>query len=80
MSIYWYDDNGGVQVPKEWNLEYCAEGIWHEFKPYITDQFGTAKDQFNMVHPAEAITAEALRINMTPKEDATVGILEFVIE
>ena len=80
VSIYWYDDNGGVQVPKEWGMEYLADGAWHEFKPYITDQFGTAKDQFNMVHPAEPVTAEALRVNMTPKADATVGILELEIE
>lgn len=80
VSIYWYNDSGGVQVPKEWNIEYLADGVWHEFKPYITDHFGTAKDQFNMVHPAEPITAEALRINMMPRDDAALGILEFVVE
>lgn len=80
VSIYWYDDKGGVQVPQQWGMEYLSGGEWHEFIPYITDNFGTAIDQFNMVHPAEAIEAEALRINMTPKREAAVGILEMFIE
>ncbi len=81
VSVYWYDDNGGVQAPKSWNIEYFADGGWHEYKPYITDQFGTALDQFNVVHPLEPVVAEALRINMTPKDkDTAVGILELTIE
>ncbi len=81
VSVYWYDDNGGVQLPKEWSIDYFANGEWHEYKPYITDHFGTARDQFNMVHPAEPVTAEALRVNMTPKsKDTAVGILEITIE
>ncbi|MBQ3247165.1 MAG: glycoside hydrolase family 127 protein [Alistipes sp.] len=81
VSVYWYDDKGGVQLPKEWSIDYLANGEWHEYKPYITDHFGTALDQFNMVHPAEPIVAEALRLNMTPKDkDTAVGILELTIE
>lgn len=81
VSVYWYDDNNGVQIPKTWSIDYFADGEWHEFKPYITDHFATALDQFNMVHPDEPITAEALRLNMTPKDkDTAVGILELTIE
>ena len=58
-----------------------VNGEWHEYTPYLTDQFGTALDQFNVVHSAEAIEAEALRINMTPKDNNTaIGILELIIE
>ena len=81
VSVYWYDDDRGVKVPKEWSMEYLSNGEWHEFKPYITDNFGTSIDQFNMVHPSESVTAEALRINMTPlNKDVAVGILEIEIE
>ena len=81
VSVYWYDDDRGVKVPKEWSMEYLSNGKWHEFKPYITDNFGTTIDQFNMVHPSESVTAEALRINMTPlNKDVAVGILEIEIE
>ncbi len=81
VSVYWYDDNSGVRVPAEWSIDYLANGEWHEFVPYITDHFGTAIDQFNMVHPSESITAEALRLNMTPQnKNVAVGILELIIE
>lgn len=80
VSVYWYDDKGGVQRPVEWNMEYFVDGKWQEFKPYITDRFGIELDQFNMVHPASAIEAEALRLHITPKKDSSVGILELTIE
>jgi hypothetical protein len=33
-----------------------------------------------MVHPAEPIQADAIRLNIQPKKEATVGILEVTIE
>jgi hypothetical protein len=80
VSVYWYDDKGGVQPPVEWNMEYRSEGKWYKYVPYITDSFGVALNQFNMVHPASAITADALRLNITPRKDSTAGILELVVE
>lgn len=80
VSVYWYDDKGGVQRPVEWNIDYFVDGEWHEFKPYVTDRFGVELDQFNMVHPAEPIEAEALRINMIPKAESSIGILELLVE
>ena len=80
VSVYWYDDKGGVQRPVEWSMEYFVDGKWHEFKPYVTDRFGIELDQFNMVHPDAAIEAEALRLNITPKKESSVGILELVVE
>lgn len=80
VSVYWYDDKGGVQRPVEWNMEYFVDGKWQEFKPYITDRFGIELDQFNMVHPASAIEAEALRLHITPKKESSVGILELTVE
>ena len=56
------------------------DGKWQEFKPYITDRFGIELDQFNMVHPASAIEAEALRLHITPKKESSVGILELTVE
>lgn len=80
VSVYWYDDKGGVQLPVSWNMEYQSNGQWHPFKLYVTDRYGTQPDQFNMVHPAEPIKADALRLNIRPKADATAGILEVTIE
>lgn len=80
ISVYWYDDEGGVQLPKAWNIEYHENGQWHKFKLYVTDHYGIQKDQFNMVHPAESIKADAIRLNIKPKDYAAVGILEVTVE
>ena len=80
VSVYWYDDKGGVQLPTEWSLEYRTGGEWKTWQLYNTDNYNLFADQYNMVHPAEPIKADAIRINATPKSDSTVGILEVVIE
>lgn len=80
VSVYWYDDKGGVQVPVEWSMEYRNGGKWQAFKPYVTDHFGVAADQFNMVHPSESITTDALRLNITPRKESSIGILELIVE
>ena len=80
VSVYWYDDKGGVQLPTEWSLEYRIGGEWKPWQLYNTDNYNLFIDQYNMVHPAEPIKADAIRINMIPKADAAVGILEVVIE
>lgn len=80
VSVYWYDDAGGVQVPAAWSVEYMSDGKWVEYKPYVTDCFGTEIDKFNMVHPAEPVKTDLLRLKMKPKANATVGILELTVE
>ena len=80
VSVYWYNDNGGVQYPTQWSMEYRNNGQWHEFKPYVTDSFGVQPDQFNMVHPAVPIVADALRLNISAQEKSSVGILELIVE
>lgn len=80
VSVYWYDDRGGVQVPESWSLEYMERGEWKQFPIYVTDEYRVLKDQYNMVHPGEDITAEALRLHIIPKADAAAGILSVQIE
>lgn len=80
VSVYWYDDKGGVQQPMSWSMEYKDGDEWKEFKPYITDRFGIELDQYNMVHPASEIKTKALRLKIQPKKDSTVGILELIVE
>ena len=80
VSVYWYDDGTGVKLPAAWRMEYRSEGVWHEFRPYVTDRFDVAADRFNVVHPAENVTADALRLHLTPRRDAAVGILEIEVD
>ncbi len=80
VSVYWYDDKGGVQVPVSWKMKYKSGDEWKEFKPYITDRFGVEPDQYNMVHPDKEISTKALRLKIQPKKESTVGILELIVE
>ena len=80
VSVYWYNDNGGVKLPKSWTLDYMKDGQWVPMHLYTTDSYGIVGDQYNMVHPSKPITTEAIRINVTPVADASVGILEVEIE
>ncbi len=80
IMVYWYEDNKGVMRPASWRAEYLYNGEWHEYKPYITDQFGVLIDQFNMVHPDKEIRAKAIRLIATPQSGKAVGILEAIVE
>ena len=80
VSIYWYDDKGGVQIPVSWNLEYRQDGQWKPWTLYNTDRYNCFPDQFNMVHPAAPVKGDAIRVTMQPKPDSTVGILEMLVE
>ncbi|TKG93586.1 hypothetical protein EYV94_17150 [Puteibacter caeruleilacunae] len=80
ISVYWYDDQGGVQVPQSWSLEYYKDGRYMPFELYVTDSYNSFKDQYNMVHPANELSCDRIRILMTPKANAAVGILDVEID
>lgn len=80
LSVYWYDDNGGVQIPKSWKLEYKNDGKWNDFPLYVTDEYEVQKNQYNMVHPGKPIITDALRLQIQSRPDAAVGILSIDIE
>ncbi len=80
ISVYWYDDNGGVQIPQSWSLKYFENNSWKPFPIYVTDSYSVFKDQFNMVHPGKDITTDRLQIHINAKKDAAVGVLEVKIE
>lgn len=80
ISVYWFDDDGGVKVPLEWSLEYEHEGSWHPFPLYLTDAYNLFRDQFNMVHPGREVITEKIRLLMTPQPESAVGLFEINIE
>lgn len=80
IGVYWYDDKGGVQAPQKWSLEVRSNGTWQPFKLYVTDSYQVKPDQYNVIHPAAALTADAIRIKMRPKPDAAVGILDVDVQ
>lgn len=81
VSVYWYNDNGGVQLPGAWHLEAPAAGGWKKIEIYNTDQYSALADNYNVVHPAEKLSTDTLRIVMQPRHDQTsVGILALEID
>ncbi|MCT4646162.1 MAG: glycoside hydrolase family 127 protein [Carboxylicivirga sp.] len=80
IGVYWYNDNGGVRVPKSWSLEYWHGTHWHKFPIYVTDSYSTFLNQYNVVHPGKEIITEKIRINIQPQKEAAVGVLDIVIE
>jgi len=78
VNVYWYDDNNEVRVPKTWNIEYLDESNkWQKYPLYLTDSYSVLKDQYNVVRTAEkSINTKALRINIKPQDNSSVGILK----
>jgi DUF1680 family protein len=76
VSVYWYNDNGGVQLPGAWHIEAPAAGGWERVDIYNTDQYSVLADDYNTVHPAETLKTRKLRLVMRPRHNETcVGIL-----
>jgi len=80
VGVYWMQDRKDVMFPAEWSLEIEQDGKWKPFELYTTDRYETRANQYNVVHPAATIRCDAIRVLMTPKEDACVGILEMIAE
>lgn len=76
VGVYWMQDREDVKFPEEWSLEIERDGEWKPFELYTTDKYDMRANQYNVVHPAASLKCDAIRILMTPKEDACVGILE----
>jgi len=76
VGVYWMQDRQDVRFPAEWSLEVRQNGRWQAFELYTTDRYETRANQYNVVHPAAPLKCDAIRIRMTPQENACVGILE----
>jgi hypothetical protein len=76
IGVYWMQDQFDVKFPAEWSLEVEQAGKWKAFELYTTDRYDTRANQYNVVHPAAPLKCDAIRIRMTPKENACVGLLE----
>ena len=76
IGVYWMQDQQDVKFPKEWSLQVRSNGNWKDFELYVTDRYDNRANQYNVIHPAAPLICDAIRINMTPSENAAVGILE----
>lgn len=75
-EVYWFDDTGrgACRIPASWRLLYRDNGEW---KPVANARgYGVAKDTFNAVD-FDAVTTDALRLEVTLQKDFSGGILEW---
>ena len=79
IGVFWMQDNFDVKFPKSWTIEVSRDGQWVPFELYTTDRYDTRANQYNVVHPAAPLKCDAIRIKMTPQEEAAVGILELQV-
>ena len=80
VGIYWMQDRFDVKFPAKWSLEVRSNEKWQPFQLYVTDRYETRANQFNVVHPAAPIRCSGIRVKMSPRNDACVGILEVMTE
>jgi len=74
MEVYWFDDHGGVRLPKACRLKYWDGSA---FVPVPqADGLGLAKNQFNPTTFAE-ITTSRLRLEFDSDGPASTGLLEW---
>jgi hypothetical protein len=78
-GLYWFDDTGqgSVRVPASWRLLYKDGDEW---RPVETqEQFGVAKDQFNIVK-FTPVTTTALRVELQAQPNVSVGIQKWTVK
>lgn len=75
IGLYWFVDDNKVLLPSSWSMEYKKDGEWIPFDVYVTDIYGTDLDKYNVVHPGSKLICSAIRININPQKEKTIGIL-----
>jgi len=79
VGLYWYDNHRDVRLPADWSIEVEKDGEWSPMDLYVTDEYGVRLNQYNVVRPAAELTCNAIRVLMTPRESACVGVLEIKV-
>jgi len=80
VSVYWFDDRasgGQCRVPASWRVLYREGTRW--IPVATSDEFGTARDQFNTV-TFEGVRTDALRLEIQLQEGYSAGVLEWAVD
>jgi uncharacterized protein len=80
VGVFWYDDNGGVKLPKAWHIEVPNGEGWETMKIYNTDSYSTLPDLYNTVQPDGIYRVDRFRIMIEPQPNASVGIISVGID
>jgi len=79
LSVYWIE-NSKISIPQSWFIEYKNGNEWKQLQLYVTDSYQNEKDKFNVVHPANPMETNVIRMQIKPQENKVVGISEIRFE
>ena len=78
VSVYWYDDNRGVRVPKAARLLRWERQAWVEIKSRDGRGLLLNKNAFNTL-AFEPVTTDKLRLELTGKGELSTGVIEWTV-
>ncbi len=78
VSVYWYDDNRGVRVPKAARILRWDGRSWIEIKGRDGGLLPLKKDAFNTL-AFEPFTTDKLRLELTGKGESSTGVIEWAV-
>lgn len=70
VRVYWWTDNGGIQIPYNAYIEYLGCGSYIK-----AGDIGIAKDKYNSL----VVDTETYKIRISMRSTAATGILEFQV-
>ncbi|WP_143315941.1 DUF6055 domain-containing protein [Clostridium sp. HBUAS56017] len=76
-DVYWFKDNGGIDVPKSYKIQYWNGNKWVDVKNAVG--YGTAINQYNTT-TFTPVTTNSIRIQVVSNGSASTGILEWKVE
>ena len=89
-DVWYYQWMNSIQSPNEFECIKLKEKKNKRTLPsglsFSVAGFGSSSEgkknvvEFNMVHPSDPVTTDALRLDIIPLPDKAVGILEVLIE
>jgi hypothetical protein len=72
-SVYWFDDNQGIDLPASCQVQYWTGSAWAT--PPGATSCGVAANTFNTV-TFTPVTTTRLRLNITSRSGLSTGVLE----
>ena len=78
-SVYWFDDgpSGGCRIPQSWRILYKSGDKWIPVK--VAGNYTISKDELNTIK-FKAVTAKALRLEVTLPPAFSSGIYEWIVK
>jgi len=75
-DVYWFKDNGGIDVPRSYKIQYWDGKTWRDVKN--AKGRGTRADTYNTT-TFDPVSTTKMRLQMVSSDAASTGILEWKV-